>query len=195
MKVPLMFQVTEFDCASITLLNAFSYLFEREEIPAELVRAIYEYTLDSDDEKGNLGAGGTSREAIKLLMNTINNYATTKNFNVNCVILEHEEVSLNNIKPCINMGGVVYLRTYLEEYEHYVIIIKLDLEYAYIFDPYYLDKSFYNENDKIKIVFDQPFKYNRLINLNELESLEMHDLAMGPIALRECVLINKKTTQ
>lgn len=65
MKIPLRFQVTEFDCGTVSLLNAFSYLFEREEIPALLVKSIFKYTLDCYDDKGNLGQGGTSREAIK----------------------------------------------------------------------------------------------------------------------------------
>lgn len=46
MKVPLRFQVTEFDCGTVSLLNAFSYLFDREELPALLVKKINEYTLD-----------------------------------------------------------------------------------------------------------------------------------------------------
>ena len=54
MKIPLRFQVTEFDCGTVSLLNAFSYLFDRDEIPAELVKAIHKYTLDCYDEEGNL---------------------------------------------------------------------------------------------------------------------------------------------
>ena len=42
-------------------------MFEREEIPAALVKSIHKYTLDCYDEYGNLGQGGTSREAIKKL--------------------------------------------------------------------------------------------------------------------------------
>lgn len=61
MKVPLRFQITEFDCGTASLLNAFSYLFDRKEIPAELVKVIYSYTLDCYDEYGNIGQGGTSR--------------------------------------------------------------------------------------------------------------------------------------
>ena len=61
MKVPLRFQITEFDCGTVSLLNAFSYLFDRKEVPAELVKVIYSYTLDCYDEYGNIGQGGTSR--------------------------------------------------------------------------------------------------------------------------------------
>lgn len=49
MKVPLRYQVTEFDCGTISLLNVLSYLYERAEIPAELVKAIHRYTLDCYD--------------------------------------------------------------------------------------------------------------------------------------------------
>ena len=51
MKIPLRFQITEFDCGTVSLQNAISYLFEREDIPAELIRAISLYTLDCYDEK------------------------------------------------------------------------------------------------------------------------------------------------
>ena len=54
MKVPLRFQITEYDCGTVSLLNAFSYLFDREELPALLVKQINKYTLDCYDENGNL---------------------------------------------------------------------------------------------------------------------------------------------
>ena len=54
MKVPLRFQITEYDCATTTLQNAISFLFEREEIPAEIIRTISLYTLDCYDEEGNI---------------------------------------------------------------------------------------------------------------------------------------------
>lgn len=75
MKVPLRFQVTEFDCGTVSLLNAFSYLFDREELPALLVKKINEYTLDCYDEDGNLGNGGTSENAINGLTSWITKYA------------------------------------------------------------------------------------------------------------------------
>ena len=55
MKVPLRFQITEFDCGTVSLLNAFSYLYEREQIPALLVKQIHKYTLDCYDENGYVG--------------------------------------------------------------------------------------------------------------------------------------------
>ena len=125
MKVPLRFQVTEFDCGTVSLLNAFSYLFDRKEIPAKLVKAIHSYTLDCYDEYGNIGEGGTSREAINKLSHCIERYSKKKDFGVHCERLKKEEVNLENIKKCLKNNGVVFARCWMEV-EHYVIITKID---------------------------------------------------------------------
>lgn len=97
MRIPLRFQVTEFDCGTVSLLNAFSYLFDREEIPAELVKAIHKYTLDCYDEDGNLGQGGTSREAIDKLTHWIMKYANSKDFGVTCKRKEGQKFLLMSL--------------------------------------------------------------------------------------------------
>ena len=40
-KTPLDYQITEYDCATTTILNAFRYLFNRSEISPE----VYQYIL------------------------------------------------------------------------------------------------------------------------------------------------------
>ncbi|MDD4547326.1 MAG: hypothetical protein PHI05_01100 [Bacilli bacterium] len=191
MKTPLRFQITEFDCGTIALLNAVSYLFNREEIPAELVRAINLYTLDCYDDKGNLGAGGTSRHAIDLLTHWITDFAKSKNFNIECERFEGADVTLDRLKGCLNKNGVVFIRCW-QKCEHYVIITKIDDNYAYIFDSYYFDEQYYNKDREVTIVFDQPFLYNRVVTLNRLFSETKKDFALGDISKRECVLIIKK---
>ena len=46
MKNPLRYQMTEYDCGPSSMLNAVSVLFEREEIPPEILRSIMLYCLD-----------------------------------------------------------------------------------------------------------------------------------------------------
>ena len=46
MKVPFSYQKTEFDCGPTSLTNALSFLFDREEIPPEMIRRIMAYCLD-----------------------------------------------------------------------------------------------------------------------------------------------------
>lgn len=40
MKTPLYYQMSEYDCATVTLLNAIKYLFPREVIPPDVIKAI-----------------------------------------------------------------------------------------------------------------------------------------------------------
>lgn len=191
MKVPLRFQVTEFDCGTISLLNAFSYLYDREEIPAELVKAIHKYTLDCYDENGNLGQGGTSKEAINKLTHWITRYANSHKFNVICERLEGKEVTLENIKKCLSSDGCVFLRCW-QSCEHYVILTKMDKKYAYIFDSYYLDKREYEKDKDVKIILNKPFTHNRKVDINRFMSESKKDFSLGEVDNRECVLINKK---
>ena len=190
MKTPLRFQITEFDCGTVSLLNAFSYLFERSEIPAELIKAIHRYTLDCYDDKGNIGQGGTSREAINKLTHWITHYANANSFNVKCERLEGEDVTLSKMLDCLSNKGVIFLRCW-QESEHYVIATKIDKKYVYIFDPYYLDKNEYNHDKQIKIVLNKPFTHNRKVSLKRFLSETKQDFSLGVIPRRECVLINK----
>ena len=190
MKIPLRFQVTEFDCGTVSLLNAFSYLFEREEIPAELVKAIHKYTLDCYDEDGNIGQGGTSKEAINKLTHWITRYANNHNFNVKCERLEGKDVNFDNFIKCLNKSGCVFARSWQTE-EHYIIITKIDKKYAYVFDPYYLDKNEYFLDKDVKIILNKPFTHNRKVSLKRLFSTTKKDFSLGAIDNRECVLINR----
>ena len=40
MKTPLHYQMTEYDCGPITVMNAIIYLFEREQIPPDLILSL-----------------------------------------------------------------------------------------------------------------------------------------------------------
>ena len=190
MKVPLRFQITEFDCGTVALTNAISYLFEREEIPAELIRAISTYTLDCYDEKGNLGNGGTSREAINYLTSWITNYAENNHFGIKCKRLSQQEVTISKIKECIKNGGVVFIRVW-QTCQHYVILTGIDDCNAYIFDSYYFDEGYYDKDKEITMVFDKPFTFNRIVSLKRFESISNKDFAMGKISMRDCVLISR----
>ena len=55
MKNPLRYQMTEYDCGPTSLLNAVSFLFEREQIPPELVRSVMLFCLDCFGADGAAG--------------------------------------------------------------------------------------------------------------------------------------------
>lgn len=191
MKIPLRFQITEYDCGTISLQNAVSYLFERENIPAELIKAISLYTLDCYDSNGKNGQGGTSVEAVNMMCRWINDYCNKHNFGIKCSHLEKNEVELDKIKKCIKKGGCVLLRTYLDG-DHYVLITGIDDTYCYIWDPYYLDENYYDEDKCVILEFNEPFKYNRKVSINRVVSHMKKDFALGPLEKRECALFYRK---
>lgn len=187
MKTPLRYQITEYDCGSVSLLNCITYLFKREEIPAELVKAISTYTLDCYDEFGNLGQKGTSREAVQYLSRWITEFSKRKDFGIRCEYLEKEEVCLERIKHCVDAGGCVNLRTY-QGVEHYVTVTKMDDSFVYIFDPYYYPPSHFKNNSSVYHIGDAPFRYNRKVTKERFLSERKYESALGPIEKRECVL-------
>ena len=191
MKTPLRYQITEYDCGSVSLLNCITYLFKREEIPAELVKAISTYTLDCYDEYGNLGQKGTSREAVQYISRWITNFSESKDFGITCEYLSKDEVTLEKIAHCIKNKGCVNLRTY-QGCEHYVTITGIDREYIYIFDPYYYPASHYKNNEHIFHIADQPFSYNRKVTFERFLSTQKYENALGPLDKRECVLFYRK---
>ena len=191
MKIPLRFQITEYDCGTVSLLNAFSYLYEREDIPAPLIKAIFKYTLDCYDEDGNLGQGGTSKEAVSKLMHWITKFSKANSFSVKCEHLEKGAVTLSKIVDCLNNNGCVFVRSFLENDDHYILVTKLKSNKVYIFDPYYLDKAKYIRSKNVRIVLNKPFSHNRVVSLKRFFSETTDDFSLGPVFNRECVLINR----
>lgn len=75
MKVPLRYQNTEYDCGTTSFVNALAYLYDREDVPVELLKAIYKFTLDVEDKNGIEGKGETSRKHAQLLAKYFVEYA------------------------------------------------------------------------------------------------------------------------
>ncbi len=65
-------QISEHDCVPTSFVNAIIYLFNRNEIPAEVVRRIYEYTLDVPK------SGTTTVYAVELLSNWLSSFKKGK---------------------------------------------------------------------------------------------------------------------
>ncbi len=64
MKNPLHYQISEYDCGPTSMLNALSFLFEREDIPPEVIRNVMLYTLDCYSNEWHKGKSGTSPMAM-----------------------------------------------------------------------------------------------------------------------------------
>ena len=191
MKVPLRYQNTEYDCGTTSFINALAYLYDREDVPVELVKAVYKYTLDVENDEGVVGKGGTSRKHAELLARYFVKYANeNENFNIRCKVLTKEEVSLSDMKKVVDNNGVIIARCW-QDVEHYVLITKIDDNFAYIFDPYYLDEDYYCKDKDVAIVLHATFTHNRIVKLDRLFSEDYKDFSLLKVEDREVILINK----
>lgn len=190
MKVPLRFQITEYDCGTTSLMNALAFLFERDEVPVSLLKAIYRYTLDAEGESGTVGEAGTSREAVEKLSHWIKRHTENDNFNIKCEVLEKENVTEEKIRECLDNNGCILARCY-QESEHYVLITKMDENFAYIFDPYFVEEDYYYDDTQVAVVLNQRFTHNRLVKINRLFNQSKQDFSLMEIEKREVVLMNR----
>jgi len=188
MKIPLRFQITEFDCGTVALQNAISYLYDRENVPAELVRAISIYTVNCYDEKGNIADNGNSRDIMNRMTAWTNDFINSSSFGMSCTRQIGEMINVNNIKDCINRRGCVLFRTYRDNQNHFVIITSMDEEFVYMWDSYYIGETFYDNEKMITIIFNKPFHYNRKVSIKRFLDSSTKDFALGPVEVRECLL-------
>jgi len=191
MKIPLRYQNTEYDCGTTSFINALAYLYDREDVPVELIKAVYKYTLDVENEEGIVGKGGTSRKHAELLARYFSKYANeNKDFNISCKVLSKEEVNLEEMKATVDNNGVIIARCF-QDVEHYVLITKIDDNFAYIFDPYYLEEDHYYNDEDVAIVLHETFTHNRVVKLERLFDESNKDFSLLKESDREVILINR----
>lgn len=195
MKNPLSYQVTEYDCGPTTMMNAIRFLFEREEIPPDVIKYIMLYSLDVYNDQGEVGKKGTSHMAMMFLSNWLNQFGKVKNFPIVTEYLTQKEVFLgptSKVVVALQQGGVAVVRLYYEE-EHYVLLTGIDNESVYVFDPYYRTQPFVEEG--IELITDAPMQMNRKVPLSYFNKESKDIYALGPKDAREAVILTNKMTQ
>ena len=194
-KIPLHYQVSEYDCGPTCVLNAMSYLFCREELSPELIRNIMLYCLDCYGTDGSCGKRGTSYMAMMFLSNWLNGYGEVGHLPVSSSFLSGEKVNFNKngeLYDALRRNGAAVVRLDLEGW-HYVLLTGIEEDRVYLFDPYYKKDAF--DQKEIVMVEDQPERYNRIIPIRYLEKEELTLYSMGPIETREAVILFNKETK
>ncbi|MBQ7795561.1 MAG: peptidase C39 [Lachnospiraceae bacterium] len=202
MKNYLNYQSTEFDCGPVSLLNGVRYLFDREEIPPDLVKFIMLYCMDAYNSKGELCKSGTSWAAMRFMAKWMNDFSQNKNFPINCTFLGLEDIVFekgHRVYEFIKQGGVVVLHLFLEV-PHYVLVTDVEEDHVLLFDPYYeeYDAPDFDQEylvDGISFIFDQPKKANRRVSLERLNRFTTGYYEMGPYECREAVLIERTSQE
>ena len=101
MKNPLHYQISEYDCGPTSMLNAIIYLFDRDEIPPEVIRNTMLYCLDCYSKEGIPGKRGTSRAAMMFLSNWLNEFGNLGMMTVSSEYLSGSEVYIVSVNFCI----------------------------------------------------------------------------------------------
>lgn len=196
MKNYLNYQTSDYDCGPTTLTNAIRFLFEREEILPELVKAISLYTLDAYNESGEFGKSGTSRMAMMFLSNWFNQFGRSKSFPITTSFLMDEQVTLKEsgrIHECLVQGGVAIICCWLGEDRHYVLLTGMEGGFVDMFDPY--DEVDFSGHCDIKVIKDEPKKRNRRVKAERIESDGKDWYAFGEVQGREAMLLFNTRTR
>lgn len=195
MKIPLQYQRTEYDCGPTSLLNAVSFLFPRENIPPDILRYVMMYTLDSYNNKGEAYKNGTSRMAMLFLSNWFAQYAKATCFPLSSKYLSGDCVHFggySQIVEALRQGGAVVTRLFYG-CEHYVTLTGFRDDTIELFDPYYRVRPF--RQGGIRLIKDKPYAANRRINVDLLEGTAALPYALGPVDMREAVLLFNSDTR
>ena len=189
MKTPLRYQISEYDCGPTAFLNAVSFLFEREQIPPELIRNVMLYSLDSYGTDGVSGKRGTSRTAMLFLSHWLDGFGSVGRLPVSSRYLSCSDVrfgATSELTDALRRGGAAVVRLMLDE-EHYVTLTGIEGDTLLMFDPYYDDGAFAGSN--IQAVADRPFSHNRIVPVSLLEHEDDGLYSLGRVEDREAVLI------
>lgn len=206
MHTPLRYQLTNYDCGPTTMLNAVSFLFDREDIPPEIVRNVMLYSLDCYSAEGAPGRAGTSRMAMQFLASWLDGFGRATKLPLSTRYLSGRTVTLSQesaITDALIRGGVAVVRLFYDV-EHYVLLTGLteSRDKALMFDPWYVpadDKEFAGTG--IEIEADHPFAYNRIVPLRCFacthcaECPAKSPYALGPENGREAVLLFNDRTK
>ncbi|MDR1639939.1 MAG: peptidase C39 [Clostridiales bacterium] len=195
MRIPLNYQRTEYDCGPTSLLNAVSFLFARDEIPPDILRYVFMYTLDGFNDKGEACKNGTSQIAMMFLSNWLSQYAKARNLSVSCEYLSGDRVKVSEnseITQALQQGGTAVARLHFDCW-HYVTLTGLSGNSVEMFDPYYYSEDF--SHPGISHILDRPCDANRLVSFEVLNSRQKETYALGPIETREAILLFNSFTR
>ena len=198
MKIPLRYQMSEYDCGPTALLNAVSYLFPRREVPPEIIRSVMLYTLDCYGMDGAACKAGTSRMAMMYLANWLEGFSRATRFPLTCQYIAGYAVHIgahSHINDALVRGGVAVVRLFYEV-EHYALITGVSEGRVHLFDPYYLaeaEPEFVQAG--IAVTLAHPHSYNRIAPFDVFNRETQELYAFGAVDSREAVLLFDERTR
>lgn len=196
MKTPLRYQLSEYDCGPTSLLNAVSYLFERQDIPPEIIHKIISVCISG--QGSSMGKMGTSTASLIDLRNWLNDFGKRGELPISALYVSGGDAGIEEDSyaiQAVRRGAAVVLHLFLESTGHYVLLTGEDEEHLYMFDPYFSADPVCPE-DQADVVQDlQPFHHNRIVTKTRMRVDRMDvNYALGPLQRREAVLVYNTET-
>lgn len=194
MKSPLRYQISDYDCGPTSMLNAVSFLFEREQIPPELIRNIMLFSLDAFSPDGAFGKSGTSCTAMMFLSNWLSGFGTAGRLPISTEYYTGERVYMGQQSPitdALHRGGAVVVRLFLDEW-HYALLTGERDGQVYLFDPYYATNGF--KDPAVVTDTAHPFSYNRILPQSMLNGETQTLYAFAEPEGREAVVLYNTET-
>ncbi len=188
MKSPLLYQMTEKDCGETAIKNALLVLYDREEIPLELVHILSSYSLACHDDDGKLLENSFSKNILFFVSSWIRDFAKEKHISLSAKYFKQQEVNFIALKRAVSDGAVVVLKTFRRG-THFVTVTKIDEDYVYIFDPYYVKKSSLESDSRFEIIYDKPHLFNRKVRIEEFIKERSSELSLGNEESREALVL------
>lgn len=161
------------------MINAISFLFERHEIPPDVIKQIMLYSLDAYNGKGEFGKSGTSSMAMMFLSNWLNQFGKVKDFPIFSEYHTGPEVCVGQnsiLVSSLQQGGVAVVRLRYGCW-HYALLTGSDDHFVYLFDPYYRIRPFVI--DGAEIISDAPTQMNRRVSYDLLNETRREALCAG----------------
>ena len=201
---PLCHQMTQYDCGTMSFLNAILFLLPRREIPLELVKYVIAVTGDRhfgpDGDKG-----GTSGRALSFLAGWANDYAGKTGLPIRCEAISGGDVSLSpgaRMREGLEQGAVAVAGCCLGA-DHYVLVTGLvpddgetrAIRYVELWDPYYDVWPLHDLRGGVPVgvsmVDNRPFECNRKVEAWVLEEPAGTPYTLNAISGRDAVLVWK----
>jgi hypothetical protein len=195
MKIPLQYQRTEYDCGPTALLNAISFLFDRDEIPPDILKYIMMYSLDTFNKNGEACKEGTSQMAMMFLSNWLTQYDKIGKLPISSEFLSGEQVQIDEnsrIVSALQQGGAVVLRIW-HGCGHYVTLTSVSAGAITLFDPYFRRQPFRQAG--IAGIKNKPCSANRRVELTVFNQSGKHPYSLEEPSKREAVILFNKSTR
>ncbi len=195
MKIPMHYQISEYDCGPTSLLNMIAYFYHRKSVPQIIFHKIYTMTLDGYATNGRTYSRyGTSDEAMENFADWVNRFREHDTFCLKADILKGRQVHMvsgGRIEHTLQNGGCAVAKVMLKE-PHYVLLTGADTRRQQIrlFDPYYREKAF-NRTDVIWTL-EHPKAYNCVLPYSYLEQSARTYYSFGAVRQRLCILFEKE---